>query len=166
MDFVISVLQNKHIRNKFSCGIKALDDYIKFQVSQDIKKNLTVCFVMADKSNKIIAFSTLSNFSLPGFEIPDKFKKRLPKSYKNIPVTLLGRLAVDQKYARTGKGEYMLMHALRESLNVSKKSLGSMAVIVDPIDNNAVLFYKKYGFILLPDSKKMFLPMKTIEKVF
>jgi hypothetical protein len=41
-----------------------------------------------------------------------------------------------------------------------------MAVIVDPIDNNAISFYKKYGFIELPDSGKMFLPMTTISKLF
>jgi hypothetical protein len=37
-----------------------------------------------------------------------------------------------------------------------------MAVIVDPIDADAVRFYQKYGFILLPDRGKMFLPMETI----
>jgi hypothetical protein len=41
-----------------------------------------------------------------------------------------------------------------------------MAVVVDPIDEEAVSFYKKYGFIELPGSGKMFLPMNTIAKVF
>ena len=41
-----------------------------------------------------------------------------------------------------------------------------MAVIVDPIDQEAIRFYKKYGFILLPDSGKMFLLMKTIAELF
>ena len=41
-----------------------------------------------------------------------------------------------------------------------------MAVVVDPINKNAVDFYAKYGFILLPDSGKMFISMKTILKLF
>jgi len=39
-------------------------------------------------------------------------------------------------------------------------------VWVDPLDEVAENFYTKYGFILLPDSHKMFLAMKTIEKLF
>ena len=41
-----------------------------------------------------------------------------------------------------------------------------MAVIVDPIDDDAVKFYKKYGFILLPDSGKMFIAMDTVSRLF
>jgi hypothetical protein len=44
--------------------------------------------------------------------------------------------------------------------------VGSMAVIVDPLDEAAVKFYTKYEFILLPDSGKMFLPMTTIAELF
>ena len=41
-----------------------------------------------------------------------------------------------------------------------------MAVIVDPIDEDAKNFYLKYGFIELPNSKKMFMSMKTISTLF
>src|SRR5665647_879390 len=45
-------------------------------------------------------------------------------------------------------------------------TIGSLAVVVDPIDQESKNFYLKYGFILLPDSHKMFLPMKTIGYLF
>jgi hypothetical protein len=48
----------------------------------------------------------------------------------------------------------------------TSKSVGTFAVVVDPLDKEAEKFYKKYGFISLPDSGKMFLPMKTIEELF
>ncbi|MBI9037023.1 MAG: hypothetical protein JEY97_02715 [Bacteroidales bacterium] len=54
------------------------------------------------------------------------------------------------------------MNALKRSYEVSKSEIGSMAVIVEPIDEQAIRFYERYGFILLPDSGKMFLTMKTI----
>ena len=44
--------------------------------------------------------------------------------------------------------------------------IGSIAVVVDPINKIAISFYKKYGFINLPDSKRMFLPMQTIKQLF
>jgi hypothetical protein len=43
--------------------------------------------------------------------------------------------------------------------------LGSWALIVDPIDEKARSFYKKYGFVPL-STGRMFLPMKTIESLF
>ncbi len=47
-----------------------------------------------------------------------------------------------------------------------KIKIRSLAVVVDPINEEAILFYRKYGFIQPPDSGKMFLPMKTISKLF
>ena len=32
------------------------------------------------------------------------------------------------------------------------ESLGSIGVVADPLDEDAVAFYKKFGFILLPGS--------------
>ena len=78
----------------------------------------------------------------------------------------MGRLAVGEKYKGQKIGELLLLDALKRSYDVSKKSIGSMAVIVDPIDHEAFSFYKKYGFIELPDSGKMFLTMKTIGLLF
>lgn len=41
-----------------------------------------------------------------------------------------------------------------------------MVVVVLPLDNEAEAFYQKYGFIRLPDSGKMLLPMKTVAQLF
>ena len=82
-----------------------------------------------------------------------------------MPVTLLGRFAIDKSSQGKGVGKLLLIDALKRSYFASQ-SIGSMAVVVDPVDEPAVNFYKRYGFIWLPDSKKMFLPMKTISRLF
>jgi len=69
------------------------------------------------------------------------------------------RLAIDISAAGKGYGSLLLIDAL-------KKSYYNRTVAVDPIDEKAVNFYLKFGFIALPDSKKMFLTMFTIEKLF
>jgi len=46
------------------------------------------------------------------------------------------------------------------------KILGSFAVAVDPLYEDTENFYGKYGFIKLPDSGKMFLPMNMIKELF
>ncbi len=58
----------------------------------------------------------------------------------------------------------LLIDALLRSFEISH-IIGSFAVIVDPIDNEAEAFYAKYGFIMLPGSGKMFLPMKILGKL-
>ena len=157
MSLKLSLLDKSHDRIGFYCGKKSLDNYIKKQVSQDVKKKLSVCFVLTDKSNIVKGYYTLSNSSILQNDIPEKFSKKIPVSYNNIPVTLLGRLAVDKSIIGKGHGEYLLMDALKECYRVSKKTIGSFAVVVDPIDNEAIDFYKKYDFIMLPSSGKMFL---------
>jgi len=89
----------------------------------------------------------------------------LPKSYTSIPTTLLGRLAIDIKSQGKGIGKILLIDALKRSYEIAKE-IGSFAVVVDPIDEEAEKFYQKYGFIKLPDSEKMFIAMNTLKLLF
>jgi predicted GNAT family N-acyltransferase len=162
----VQILDPKiHKRNNFICEENSLIEYLKKQASQDIKKSLAVCFVICDQENNVKGYYTLSNDSLGRHEIPEEHQKKVPQNY-HVPVTLLGRLARDISTRGTGTGEHLLLDALYRSYHISLKSIGSMAVIVDPINSNAVKFYSKYGFSLLPDSGKMFLTMKAIAKLF
>ncbi|MFA7326632.1 MAG: GNAT family N-acetyltransferase [Candidatus Kapaibacterium sp.] len=159
-------LSSKHQKAEFTCGVGMLEDYLHKQANQDIKRKLTACFVLLDEGKELIkGYYTLSNNSIPLNKIPTDFKKKLPKSYTSIPTTLLGRLAVDERYKEQGLGKLLLVDALRRSYEISG-SVGSYAVIVDPIDQSAVEFYTKYGFILIPGSGKMFLPMQTLKSLF
>ena len=165
MIYLTELLNSTHKKNEFQCGHEILDNYIHRQASQDIKRHLSACFVIANKENVIKGYYTLSNASIDQKLIPENFKKKLPKSYTEIPTTLLGRLARDKNINGERLGETLLIDALKRSYDTSK-TIGSMAVIVDPIDTNAKNFYLKYGFIELPDSKKMFKSMKTISLFF
>lgn len=159
-------LNANHKKSEFSCGKEMLDNYIQTQANQDIKKKLSACFVIRDtETNLIKGYYTLSNNSILSELIPDQIRKKFPKTYKSIPTTLLGRLAIDTKYQGKGIGKLLLIDALNRSYEISK-IIGSFAVIVDPIDEDAEKFYEKYGFIKLPDSGKMFLPMNTINQLF
>jgi len=159
-------LNSKHRRKEFSCGKEMLDNYLLKQANQDIKRKLSACFVLKDdETNLIKGYYTLSNNSIPQNLVPPKLQKKLPKSYTLIPTTLLGRLAIDTRFQGKGIGKLLLIDALKRSYEISK-SIGSFAVIVDPIDKESEKFYDKFGFIKLPDSGKMFLPMNTIKTLF
>lgn len=160
----ISILDKTHNRKNFECEEKSLTDYIQKQVSQDIKKKLAICFVALDVENNVKGYYTLSSQSLGRELIPEKYLKKVPENY-NAPVILLGRLARDQTEKGKGLVEHLLLDALFRAFTISEKSIGAMAVVVDPINDYAVKFYEKYGFEQLPDSGKMFLSMNTVKQI-
>lgn len=166
MSQISEPLNSSHKKSDFSCGKELLDNYLHKQANQDIKRKLSACFVVKEEQTGLIkGYYTLSNNSIPLEDIPDNIRKRLPRSYKTIPATLLGRLAIDSNFQGQGLGRLILIDALKRSFQLSD-TIGSFAVVVDPIDEDAKRFYDKYGFIKLPDSGKLFLPMKTIGKLF
>lgn len=160
----IQQLEKTHNRKNFICEEDSLTDYIRKQVSQDIRKRLAACFVAIDEKQNVIGYYTLNSESLGRDLIPQRYLKQVPENY-NAPVILLGRLARDISAKGTGLGEFLLIDALFRSYNLSGKSIGAMAVVVDPINEKAANFYNKYGFEQLPDSEKMFLPMRVIEQL-
>lgn len=160
----IVLFEKTYDRRDFQCEEDALTEYIQKQVSQDIKKGLATCFVAIDDEQKVIGYYTLTTESLGRNEIPEKYQKKIPKNY-NAPVILLGRLARDLSQKGKGLGEHLLLDALFRCYDLSNKSIGAMAIVADPINKKAIEFYKKYGFLQLPDSEKMFIPMNVIEKL-
>lgn len=163
---MIKLLESKHNKKEFDCGKDLLNNYLKNQAGQDIKRKLSGCFVLLDNTtDTICGYYTLSNNSIPLSSLPDEIQKKLPKSYTSIPTTLLGRLAIDLKFQGKGIGKVLLIDALKRSYGISKE-IGSYAIVVDPIDEDAVKFYKKYGFIQLPDSGKMFIAINTLKQLF
>ena len=141
-----------------------LYNYLHTQASQDVRRKLCVVFAMFE-GTIIKGYYTLSNASIPAELIPEGIKKMMPRSYQALPVTLLGRLAIDKKFSGQGLGGILLMDALKRSFQIASQSLGSIGVIVDPLDTEALAFYEKFGFIILPDSGKMFMPMADIAQL-
>lgn len=159
------LLDKKHHREDFDCGKELLTNYLKTQAGQDIKRKLSVCFVLSENETSIQGYYTLSNNSIPLSSFPEHIQKKLPKSYNVIPTTLLGRLAIDKKYQGQGLGKILLIDTLKRCYEIAQE-IGSFAVVVDPIDKEAEKFVEKYDFIRLPDSKKMFLATKTLQELF
>lgn len=166
MNYLTQPLNSFHKKKDFACGKKPLDDYLQTQAKQDVKRKLSVCFVLAEEDNIVKGYYTLSSASINKELLPEVIIKKLPPAYYNLPATLLGRLAIANTFKGQKLGELLLIEALKRSYEISLNSIGSIAVIVDPIDEDAIRFYKRYGFILLANSGKMFITMETISELF
>jgi len=161
MSIKIGILNPQMDKKGFSCGVTVLDNYLHTQAGQDVKRKLCVVFALFD-GDIIKGYYTLSNASIPADSMPEAIRKKMPGAYKALPVTLLSRLAIDTKFKEQGLGGILLIDALKRSCAVAGESLGSIGVVVDRLNETAVAFYRKFGFVLLPDSGKMFLPMADI----
>jgi predicted GNAT family N-acyltransferase len=166
----VDPLGKTHDRATFSCGTAALDRYLQQQARQDADKSVAAPFILtAPPEPRVLGYYTLSASLVNVSELPETLTKKLTR-YPQLPVTLLGRLAVDESIKGQGLGQFLLVDALHRSLQ-SAAQIAAMAVVVDAKDDAAEAFYRHYGFIALQQQQqqqpqRLFLPMKTVAGLF
>ncbi|MDQ6736052.1 MAG: GNAT family N-acetyltransferase [Nitrospirota bacterium] len=165
--WIIEPLSKVHEHAHFSCGHESLDRYLKQQASQDARRLVAAPFVLVEGDNRktIVGYYTLSSFGIDLGDLPLTITKKLP-DYPMVPVTLLGRLAVDRLHTGKGRGEFLLVDALNRAFKQTP-IIGSIAVVVEAIDEHAGNFYRHFGFIPFPTKPgHLFLPMKSVAALF
>lgn len=126
--FRFEALAEKHDRGNFNCGEAALDRYFQTQVTPDIRRRITNCFVVVEAATGLVAaYYTLSAASIPLTELPPDEAKRLPR-YPTIPAVRIGRLAMDRRFQRRGLAELMPMNAVHRTM---QDAAAAFTVIVD-----------------------------------
>ncbi len=149
--FSVATLDLATDRSGFECGVEALDRYFRVQVSQDIKRRVTACFVATkvttEAKGQIAGYYTLASASVSLADLPEALAKKLPR-YPSVPAVRMGRLAVDQAYQGEGLGAALLADALRLAVMAE---IAAYAFIVDAKDETAARFYVHHGFIALPE---------------
>lgn len=162
----IAPLKKAHNRKSFECSKDELNRYLRVQAQQDAEKRVAAPFVFTQPGSFVVlGFYTLSSSIIPVDELPPDLMKQLPR-YGQLPVTLLGRLAVDRSVSGQGLGEFLLVDALRRSLE-SAQQIAAMAVIVEAKDQQAGNFYRHFDFQPFQQTPlRLFLPMGQIAKLF
>jgi GNAT superfamily N-acetyltransferase len=161
LDLVITPLGKKHDRKNFDCGEASLDLCLHRYANQDIRRRVNRVFVASPpgEPQRVVGYYSLSAGSLAAADLPEKFRRRLPRY--PVPVALLGRLAVDKSQQGQGLGAILIADALQRIATASQV-MAVYAVVVDALDKSAAEFYRQFGFIPLPSQPlKLFLPMDT-----
>ena len=140
--YVVEPLGSAHDRRGFSCGIEALDRYFREQVTQDIRRRVTNCFVAIDTIGTIAGYYTFAATSLPVTELSADETRRLPR-YPVLPAGLIGRLAVATRNVKQGLGAALIVDAITRSMRAEPVIF---ALIVDAKDDAAGRFYVHHGF--------------------
>ena len=150
-------------RKAFTCGNPALDHYFRTQVSQDIRRRVSNCFVAVAPSDEVAAFYTFASATLPLADVGTHEAKRLPR-YPAVPAALIGRLAVHERYQGRRLGGALIFDAVARA---GRADAMIYALIVDAKNEAAAGFYGHLGFQRFSSRPmSLFLPLRQALQAF
>jgi GNAT superfamily N-acetyltransferase len=163
-EWEIQRLSRAHDRASFDCGNDLLNEWLKQRAGQWERKELARCYVVVRKDEShVLGYYAIASHHVSYTVLPADQARGMPQI--DVPVVLLGRLAVDRDAQGQGLGQLLLVDALRRAEHLAQQ-LGIRAIEVDAIDDGARRFYLRFGFIpLLDDQNHLFLPMHVIRKL-
>lgn len=152
----------QHDLSAFDCGEPALNDWLRNRATKN-ESRFSRTYVVSD-GDRVVAYVCISAGAVERAGAPGKVRRNAPDA---IPVSVIGRLAVDRGYAGKGLGADLLSDALRR-IAVASQSIGIGAVLVHAKDDAAKRFYMRCAeFIEYPqDSRILFLPIETVVAAF
>ena len=147
----------------FQCGSEPLNDYIRRYASQDVRRNIARVFIATPENDprQLSGFFTLSAGSVSCSSLPASLARKLPRY--PVPVALIGRLGVDKKFQGKGLGSILLADACQK-VSQASTVLAMAGIIIDAKDDDAISFYKHFGFIPLQgQAGRMLLPASVFQ---
>ncbi|WP_031435066.1 GNAT family N-acetyltransferase [Methylomarinum vadi] len=131
-----------HDITDFDSGEISLNNWLQKRALKNQAAGASRCFVVCN-DNKVIGYYCLSAGAISHEASPKSMRRNMPDP---LPVILLGRLAVDQRYHNQGIGQELLRDALLRAVNVSKDT-GVFAILVHALSEPAKQFYLSRGFV-------------------
>jgi GNAT superfamily N-acetyltransferase len=155
---------------RFRCGKPQMDNFLIRYALKNAELGISKTWVLLDEDKKgrkkfpVAAYYTLAVATVTRETLPIN-QKELP-SYP-VPVTLLARLAVSDKYQKKGLGTKTLVTALRHAVFLKDRGLPSIGVVLDVLDEDALNFYNRFDiFHAFSDNPmRLFVPMQVIQQL-
>lgn len=159
-------LTEKHILSGFENGKHpSLDQWLKERALTSEGLSARTYVICATESpGQVVGFYAVATAMEQRVALPSaKLRRGMPEQ---VPMLLIARLAVDKTFQGLGLGSELLADALRRCLSVSEIA-GARGVVAHAIDDDAVCFYQRYGFVLSPFGiRAMLLPIETVRASF
>lgn len=154
-------LNQTHKLDGFDCGSEVLNEWLQKRALKNQMNGASRCFVICD-SEDVIGFYALAMGSIERIQASAAIARNMPE---NIPVMVLGRLAIDQSRQSQGYGSALLKDALLRALLVSRE-VGLAAILVHALSEHAKAFYQQYGFKASPmEAMTLLLPIKALSEL-
>jgi GNAT superfamily N-acetyltransferase len=143
----------------------SLDDWLhdRALASEGLSaRTYVVC--AAEDHRRVIGYYAISTAMEQRIALPSaKLRRGMPEQ---VPLLLIGRLAIDASHQGKGIGTALLSDALRRCLAASD-IVGARGVVAHAIDDDALGFYRRCGFLVSPLGERVVLmPIETVRALF
>ncbi len=152
-EFVLEPFSEFHDVAEFDCGNVELNSWLRRHAAASHKADLARTYVACDVVG-IAGYFSLATGSVRPAEAPKRFARGMPRY--PIGTILIARVAVDLRCQGQRLGSKLLSEALRRAVAASDAAAARL-VVVDAIDEAAVGFYQRWGFIDVPDNPRRLL---------
>ncbi|HST55658.1 MAG TPA: GNAT family N-acetyltransferase [Solirubrobacteraceae bacterium] len=152
----LALLTAEHDVSSFDCGNDQLTSWLIRHALASQRADLARTY-LALEGEEVIGYVSLTTGSVRRDEAPKRYARGMP-AY-SIPTILLARLAVSHRHQNQQLGSRLLAEALRLAVAVSDAAAARL-VVVDAIDERAAAFYRRRGFIDVPEN-----PLRLYRKV-
>ena len=136
-----TLLTNEHELTGFACGEPSLDDWLKRRALANQVSGASRTYVVCE-GRRVVGFYCLASGAIAVAGAPSKVRRNMPDP---IPMMVIGRLAIDQRWHGRGIGRALLRDAVRRTLQAAG-IVGVRGILVHALSSNAKKFYEACGF--------------------
>jgi predicted N-acetyltransferase YhbS len=139
-----------------------LNEWLRSRALKNETTGASRTFVTVEaESGDVAGYYCLSASALAPANAPGRVKRNMPSP---VPIILIGRLAVDDRFKGHGLGASLLQDAVLKGIEASR-ILGARAFVADALNEDAERFYGRFGFEPMPPAAKrtMFLLLSDAE---
>ena len=144
----------------FDCGHVALNEFLQRFALVNQRSNSSQTYASCN-AGQVAGFYSLAVGSVEPSNSAPRVIKGIPRH--PVPVMILARLAIDQRYQRQGLGKALLKNALLRTVQAADIA-GIRALLVHAKDEEARNWYRQWEFEESPtDAYHLFLLVKDIK---
>lgn len=134
-----------HDISGFHSGVALLDEWLARRALRNERSSASRTYVTCE-GDKVVGYYCLSAGAINIQDAPKRLARNMPDP---IPVLVMGRLAIDQRWQNLGLGKALLIDAARRTIQAANIA-GVTALMVHALSDEAKRFYLSRGFVESP----------------
>jgi GNAT superfamily N-acetyltransferase len=138
-------INETHEIELFDSGVAALDNWLKRRARGNQASGASRTYMVCEQ-RRVVAYYALAAGGVYIESAPGRVRRNMPDP---VPVSMLGRLAIERTYQKRGLGRALMQDASKRVLQAAD-IIGIRGIVVHAISEDAKAFYLAVGFEVSP----------------